>query len=136
MKLVLYDDFARSAIDVYRDVLSFLELPDDGRVRLPRRNRTRVPKSVMLHLIMVQPRSEVMRLALSRLRQMSRKSPLLSSVLRSVRRTSSTVVARPAVPQELWEECAMAFRGNVERLSQIFDRDLSYWLLPPKEVTA
>jgi hypothetical protein len=130
VKLVLYDDFARAPVETYREVLSFLDLPDDGRVRLPRRNRTRVPKRVMLHLLMVQPRSEVLRLALSRLRHVARKSPMLRAILRTVRRSSSSIATRPAIPAELWNECAEDFRGDVRRLSEIFGRDLEHWLEP------
>jgi hypothetical protein len=130
VKLVLYDDFARAPVETYREILSFLALPDDGRVRLPRRNRTRVPKRVMLHLLMVQPRSEVLRLALSRLRHMSRKSPLIRAILRTIRRSSSTVSTRPTIPPDLWAECAEDFRSDVRRLSEIFGRNLEHWLEP------
>jgi len=128
VKLVLFDDFSRVAIEVYRDTLRFLDLPDDGRNHLPKRNRTRVPRMVLLHLLMVQPRSELMRLLLARLRQYGRKSSLIAALLRTIRRRSATVAARPVVPPELWDECVEAFRPSVQRLSQHFGRDLSTWL--------
>lgn len=131
IKLVLFDDFSSAPVRIYREVLEFLGLPDDGRERLPKRNRTRVPRRVMLHLLLVQPRSEVMRLVLARLRNISRKSPLIKKLMTAVRRRSSTVTERPGIPPELWDECIETFRPNVERLSVLFDRDLSHWLDSP-----
>ena len=135
VKVVLFDDFSRDALGVYRDVLSFLGLPDDGRIKLAKRNRTRIPKRVLLHLALVQPRSELLRLVLARLRQIARKSPLATAFMRKIRRGSSSLAQRAVIPPELWDECAEAFRPSVERLSQIFGRDLSHWLeRTPKQV--
>lgn len=132
VKLVLFDDLQRDSLAVYRDVLNFLGLPDDGRTRIAKRNRTRVPTNVMIHLLLVQPRSEVMRVLLARLKRASRRMPLLQAILRRVRRGSATVASRPSVPPALWPEVAAAVREDVARLSRLFGRDLSHWLEPPR----
>jgi len=132
VKLVLFDDLQHDSLGVYRDMLQFLGLPDDGRTRIAKRNRTRVPTNVMIHLLLVQPRSEVLRVLLARLKRAARRMPLLQAILRRVRRGSATVASRPSVPPELWGAAADAVREDVARLSRLFGRDLSYWLEPPQ----
>jgi len=44
IKIILFDDFALNPEKVYREILSFLNLPDDGRKEFPRINERRMIK--------------------------------------------------------------------------------------------
>ena len=69
VRFVLLDDLRTDPLATYRGMLAFLSLPDDGRTKLPKRNESRAVRSVPLHLLASQPRSEVARVALARLRR-------------------------------------------------------------------
>jgi hypothetical protein len=68
VRVILLDDLRADPLGTYRETLRFLSLEDDGRTALPRRNESRAVRSVPLHLLLSQPRSEVARVALARLR--------------------------------------------------------------------
>lgn len=123
--VVVFDDLLRAPGDVYRAALTFLGVPDDGRVDFGARNVTRAHKS------------RLMRSATRALFSIRRKLPirsfgipivgwLISANQGSVQKTS----LRPEFRAELVEY----FRTDVELLSRLLDRDLSAWI--PKEDSA
>ncbi len=51
LKVILFDDFVRDTRSVYRDVLDFLGVPDDGRSTFPKVNERRAPKRLWLQSV-------------------------------------------------------------------------------------
>jgi len=125
VKVILYDDFAASPQSAYDEVLEFLGVPHDGRREFPRVNDNKRAKLAWLRNFLRKP------------------PPVLRDTYRGLKRAvgarrmdalKSTVVARntakerrdPLSPR-FRAELVEAFRGEVELLSRLLDRDLSHW---------
>jgi hypothetical protein len=127
VRFILFDDFAADPLAAYRDTLEFLGLPDDGRTVVKRRNSGQLPKSVMLQLMIREPRSEVARALLTKLRR-SRRFKLVGRTMSRIRQSNREAVVGDELSPELRAVMAEAFAEDVRILSRIFGRDLSYWL--------
>jgi len=106
---------------------SFLGLPDDGHRKLPKRDETRSNNGAVLHLMISQPRSEILRILLTRLRRLKRFK-FKKRGIRNVRRMNPEALEHPPLTSEMRSVLEDAFTTDVDILSRIFDRDLhSVW---------
>jgi len=124
VKVIVFDDFVSRTQEVYRDVLAFLELPDDGRQIFPPVNERRAWRWRWLqsatHLYRI-PRP---------IRAAGRLLGL-NHVYRHVRNWNTTPQTKQPIPDDFRRVLAAAFRDDVQLLSRLLDRDLSHWLAEP-----
>ncbi len=120
VKVILFDDFIFDTASVYRSVLGFLELPDDGRIDFPKINAAKALRfpSIVNRLRRVMP---------WKIREALR-SRAVSKVFRGV---LSKPAVRPSYPQALIEELKLVAGPEIELLSKLLDRDLSGWMSWP-----
>jgi hypothetical protein len=135
VKFLLFDDFAADPLAVYRETLAFLELPDDGRTVIKRRNTGQLAKSTMVQLMIREPRIEIARMMMIRLRR-SQRFKVIGQALGRMRRSNRVAVVPETLPPSLRATLADAFAEDVRVLSEIFGRDLGYWLEPPAAAPA
>ncbi len=126
VRFVLLDDLRTDPLATYRGMLAFLSLPDDGRSQLPKRNESRAVRSVPLHLLASQPRSEVVRVALARLRRS--RFRLVGGLVKRLKRASREPAAPDPLTPELRETLRRTFADDVRLLSTVVGRDLGHWL--------
>jgi hypothetical protein len=118
---ILFDDFSTSTASVYKQVLQFLQVPDDGRHVFPRLNPNKVHRFSTL---------EGLRRAVAR-------HPSINRLLRgAVERlgiastvTKLTCKPRPAksLAREMRETLHSTFADDIQLLSTLIHRDLSHW---------
>ncbi|HEX6105204.1 MAG TPA: sulfotransferase [Gemmatimonadales bacterium] len=125
VKTILYDDFASAPQRVYRDVLEFLGVPDDGRSEFPRVNQSRQARITWLKDILRKP-PPALRQGVRTLKQ------VLGA--RGVSRLKTRVVGlntltapRAALSPEFRAELAETFRPEIALLGRLLGRDLSEW---------
>ncbi|MGD8329023.1 MAG: sulfotransferase [Acidobacteriota bacterium] len=115
--VVLFDDFARDTRASYAEVLEFLDLPDDGRARFeienPSKIVTRPGTARLIHRLNVIKRRLGWRGSLGVWRALS---PWLAEP-----------GPRPDMPPILREELREYFAGEVARLAELIEQDLSAW---------
>ncbi len=124
VKLILFDDFKTSTKTVYEDVLSFLEVPSDGRSNFPHINENK----------------ERERWLTGYLYGFLRKTEPLNSIVNYLKdsfgikeigiraRTQRKVKKyRQSISSDFRAELVNEFREDVKKLSRILDRDLSHW---------
>ena len=130
VKFLLFDDFVADPLAVYRETLDFLGLPDDGRTVIKRRNAGQLAKSTIVQLMIREPRIEILRMMMIRLRR-SERFKVIGQALGRMRRSNRVAVVAEELPASLRATLADAFAEDVRILSGIFGRDLGYWLEPP-----
>jgi len=125
VKFILLDDLATNPREVYRSVLSFLRVPDDGRRDFPRVNENRYHRLQWLGRLNVRPPRP------------------LAGIVRGVKaavglagvpvldRWTTEKRPRPPLPPALRKELIDEFRGEVSKLAALLNRDLSHWLEIP-----
>lgn len=127
LKIINFDDFKNNTGEIYRSILQFLEVPDDGRDTFPRINEGRQVKFRWLYQELSLPNASLMKIVnvakhifgieklnvLPRLRKLfikpRAKKPPISDLVRA--------------------EMQVQFEGEIVQLSTILQRDLSHWLI-------
>lgn len=125
VKIVLFDDLRADTDGVYRDVLRFLELPDDGRRGFRPINTRRRQLSNWLADFTERTPPRLVRLALAARQQLG---VARWGILDTLRRWNTAPA--PPTPLAPWLHSAIceAYAEDVGRLSRLVQRDLSGWL--------
>ena len=116
---ILYDDFAKNPGAIYRSVLSFLGVNDDGRIHFNVVNVKQTYRSMLLNRIITNI-SDLVGIS-SGLRKPLKK---LSDVVRYFNYSKES---NASIQPELKEELITVFRDDILLLEQLLGRDLSDW---------
>jgi len=122
--VILLDDLGENAGAVYRRVLAFLGLPDDGREYFPLENPNKAVHSrfvAALHASLPK-----------RLGPLYRPAKAIGNALgirpsRFIARYNVKVQPRPPLDPVFHQELAAAFAPQVAILSRLLGRDLAHW---------
>ncbi len=131
-RVLVYDDFRRDPIQVYREALEFLGVDYDGRTEVPVRMTTRFYRSRRLHRLLYRPPVRFGGLpAMVKLRaeehRRGRKSVLRRAYKRAVRWNTSDR-APASLDPGLRRVLSAAFAADVAQLGRLTGRDLDSWL--------
>jgi len=122
--LILFDEYKTSTKAVYEKVLSFLNVPSDGRSSFPAANENKVHKRRWLayfyqRLKSIGPLDSLIKVTKEffGLKDLGIRDRIGETVLKK----------RPPLRPEFRAELVNEFREDVEKLSRIIDKDLSHW---------
>lgn len=122
VKAILFDDFTASTSSVYQGVLSFLEVPFDGRTDFPVINENKTHKWRWLgKLLRILPR--FLYTYAHSIESLIGIEPIGRKIIEMNRRT----MERRPLPLTFRRELLEEFREDVEKLSGLINRDLSSW---------
>ena len=128
---ILFDDLRVDPMRVYRSLLAFAGLADDGRTELPRKNEARTYRRQWLQPLVMNPPAPIARLAgLFADGGHTRLRALVRPLRRRLKKANTRVAERPALSPELRRELSDYFREDVAELGRLLHRDLSGWLEP------
>lgn len=122
--LIIFDDFINQPLQVYKEVLQFLEVPYDGRTTFPRINESQAWKSPILGRFLSQPPQLLRDLALIYKRIFG------VSVLKWKKSLSNWLSGpggKTMLDPELRSEMLRVFDGEIDEIARILDRDMSFW---------
>ena len=122
--VIVFDDFKADAGAAYRSVLELCGVEDDGRTDFPKVHQARVYRSERLGRFYNDPPPM--------LRSITRRAThWLKGPGRPVRNVLDTLFSskqpRTAIDPELRRRMADDFRPQVEKASELLERDLSHW---------
>ncbi len=123
-KIVIFDDFAADTRAVYRGVLDFLGVPDDGRVDFPKVREAQVHRFPKLSRLYYDPPS-LLRVPVALIKRAMRRRR--RGLLVTLRERAKVRAVRPALRAEFEHELRRYFNSDVERLSTLLGRDLTHW---------
>lgn len=126
--VVVYDDLVSDPLTVYRGVLDFLGLEDDGRTAFLPKTQSRTYRWHWLHRILYKPPAPLARLAIrEHRRKRGRRGPLgrLRKRLRQWNRADRPV---PPLDPPMRRLLGDAFADDVKLLGQLLGRDLEHWI--------
>lgn len=119
LHIIVMDDMRLDMAKVYRDTLKFLGIPNDQRVIFPSYNESKVVSNMTLVKLI-----HLMRLIRHRL-SLPRVNGRVANLLGNLGLTNQ--VRRPMTP-ELRLKLIKEFRPEVEKISELLNRDMSNWL--------
>ncbi len=120
-----YDDFAGDPGGVYREILDFLSVPDDGRIEFRAVNSRRRARSQLVAQFTQKPPKVLLRTAM---RFKERLDIPRWGVMEALRRTNFVPAKRPALPPALRAEMTMHFMPDIRLLEATTGRNLDHWL--------
>jgi len=125
VKVVLYDDFAAEPLRVYRDVLTFLGVHDDGREDFPVHNQNRRVTNSWIHRLATSKFGSV----LAPYRFLRRQFGLnVGATLRKhLLDASSSTGGRAAISPVLRRELREYFDSDLRLLEDLLGRSLAAW---------
>jgi len=129
VKVILFDDFKKSNKAVYEDILSFLEVPSDGRHDFPKINESAVTRLRWLNYFTRNPLwLSFCRYLTSNLKKLfGLKQEDKLGIMPKIHRLNTRKTSRKPLNPDLRAELVNEFREDIEKLSRIIDRDLSHW---------
>jgi hypothetical protein len=120
--VLVYDDIRADIAGVYRRVLQFLEVDPDFRPQFEIVNANKVPYSPALaHRIQTIPPW------VHRTGRALGLRPLLNKARRTFNQLNRREAKRPPMDPALRAELQNEFRGEVQALSELLQRDLMHW---------
>jgi len=129
-KVIVFDDLVSDPRTVYREVLEFLDIEDDGQSRFERSYESRMYRFRWLQRLLFVPVSrggKIIDTVQRRTRKYNAdgsKHPTLLKRITGLNRKPSP--PKPLKPQ-MAEEVRQTLQGDVELLSRLLDRDLGFW---------
>lgn len=123
VKIVVFEEFKSQTQGVYRDVLNFLGVPDDGRrffeiYNASKRPRLRTITLGLRHLASLKEWSETV---------LGTKTGL--GILKTIDRLNTVPYDRPPMPLHFRARLIEEFRDEIMEMSALLERDLSAWLM-------
>jgi hypothetical protein len=125
--VLVFDDLRADTGAVYRRVLDFLGLPDDGRADFPRVNENKVHRAGAVARFTQRPPAALVSVARG-VKRVTGAERL--GVLDRVRRGNRQVTRRGEIDPELAAELRAHFADDVGELGELIGRDLGSWLAP------
>jgi hypothetical protein len=125
VKWWFYEDFAANPRTVYREILDFIAVPDDGRREFPPVNPRRRARFQLLAQFTQKTPGIFLRTGM-RLKQRLGISRL--GVLEALRQVNYVPVRRPTLPPSLRSEMKAYFTPDIRLLEATTGRNLDHWL--------
>ncbi|MEC4893381.1 MAG: sulfotransferase domain-containing protein [Oscillatoria sp. PMC 1051.18] len=124
VKLILFDEFKSSTATIYREVLEFLELPDDGRVDFPRINANRKHKIAWLGIITEKTPPSLMKTAAIAKKVLGVES---FGLVNKIRQTNREEFKRKPLSSDFRAKLIEEFSTEIDTLSRVLQKDLTNW---------
>lgn len=128
VKVVFLDDFRANMQSVYQDILSFLDVPDDGRFDFPQINQNFEYQSKIAQMIM-HPPEWIYHPIVKVVNFLDKNSAgAVGAFHEWVRNKLTKPSERRTMKPELYNEVLAYFEEDIKKLAILTGRDLSDWL--------
>lgn len=123
LHIIILDDLKNDPEKVYTKVLRFLDLDDIQEIDFRQENKAKKPTSDVLHQFITQPPSWVSKSLSAFIPENIRHK--IFAFIRSLNSTTKTYEPmNPSLRRELEQE----FEPEINKLSELLDRDLTHWV--------
>ncbi|MBF0622665.1 MAG: sulfotransferase [Magnetococcales bacterium] len=126
--IILFDDFIKDTQKVYQDVLTFLDLPQDGKSEFPRFNPRKFNKSYWIARFTQHRPHWLKRLQFYLgyyLRRLSLPTVDLVSLLAKMNQSNKK---RAPLSTEVRQQLIEALKPEIDKIARITNRNLDHWM--------
>ena len=125
--VVVFDDVTADPVKVYRALLEFLGLPDDGRTRFSRKNGNREFRHAWAQTWVTNPPRWVVAWLEARQRKGKPRPEWTRELRRRLKRWNTRRAKRAPLSAAMRERLRGELAGEIEKLEGLLGRDLSSW---------
>jgi sulfotransferase family protein len=123
VKVIIFDDLRENPLHVYRETCEFLAVRTDFEPVLRVINPNKKIRSKTVRKLMRNPPEPIKVVGRKLLTTPSRRQALVDSL----QRLNTKYLPRPPMSRDLSSRLQRYFAPDIERLSKLLDRDLTYW---------
>ncbi|MDY6940635.1 MAG: sulfotransferase [Cyanobacteriota bacterium] len=127
VRVIIFDDFQANTERVYRQTLKFLGARDNFRPNFDRLNANKRVRSAALQRFLRFPPSCLATLGKTLPLRSKCKQEWWTKFCQTARAWNTYAAARSSLDPDLYRSLQQRFAPEVERLSNLLGRDLSYW---------
>lgn len=127
--IIIYEDLIADRGRIFRDIFRFLDVDADFTPVNTVINKTRIKRSQFIHILMSRA------FQLPPVRYSAQKLPkrVRHRIYSRIVSLNTVKAERPPLEVHLRDRLMPKFRRDVEKLSTLIDRDLSFWLADPAD---
>jgi len=126
IKVILFDDFKQNVKSTYEDVLKFLEVPQDGRVKFSKINENKKIKNIFLNMLIKRLPKPITNSILKSKEILGIKSNL--GILNKINDLNIKHEKREVLSKELKTDIIDNYQSDIKALSLTLNKDLTKWL--------
>lgn len=123
VKTIIFDEFTQNEKDAYKEVLNFLNLEFNSKVDFSKVNTHTQPKSKIINRLF-SLRGIIPVEKIKKTLKINKQIGLLSKI----RKLNQTSKKRKPLPKDFKKELSNYFKEDIELLSRLVDKDLTFWL--------
>jgi len=121
--IIIFDDFKANTPRVYKNTLRFLGVDDSFKPEFKVINPNKVVRSKALREFIHDPSPMARKMGKYLI-----PKPLRQQIIKGLQRINTKHVPRPPMDPELRRQLQEEFKPEVEKLSELLGRDLTYWV--------
>jgi hypothetical protein len=128
--VIVFDDLITQTEKVYQQALDFLQVDSDGRKTFPRKMASKSYRFLWLQHLLYRPPKPVMRIAATpktEEKQNATKKPLVKRLRKRLSKINTIKRKPPPLDEVMRTKLKGTFSGDIQRLANLLDRDLSHW---------
>lgn len=124
LHVIIFDDFIKDTKKVYEGVLTFLQLPADGRIEFPKVNEAKKHRFSFLGKLIVSPPETLLKInnAIKKIMGLKR-----TGVRKFIQKFTVKKVSKDSLNNEFKEQLLNEFESEIEIIEMLLNRDLSHW---------
>ena len=129
--VILFDDFASDTLGVYRRLLEFLEVDDDGQTEFERRLGSHMYRYRWLQKMLFVPATrngKVVETLQRKARKYNKDGTKKKGLLKRITKLNKVKTSPEPMSSQMAETVREALRPDIEHLSRLLDRDLGHWV--------
>jgi len=124
VKVIIFDDFKKSPLNVYKEVLNFLDLDYDGRIQFDKINENKQLKSVLVNNLIIRPP----RIIVNFIKYFKIIFGIKEiGLFKKIRNKNTVIVKREQLEDHLKKEIYLNYEDSINNLSSMLNRELSVW---------
>jgi len=127
--VIVFDDFKSHMLDVYKNVLTFINVDYDGRTEFPHKQVSKTYKFHWLNRLLWHPPKRVEK-AVSKLDKPpkgTKKRSTISRVISKIRQFNVIKKPLPPLDPQMRAILQESYSEDIDKLGQLLHRDLSHW---------
>jgi hypothetical protein len=129
--VIVFDDFVSDTLGVYRRVLEFLDIDDDGQTEFERRFGSHMYRYRWLQKILFVPATSDGKIVESlqrRTRKYNKDGSKKQGLMKKIMKLNKIAMSPEPMAPHVADIVGEALRPDIEHLSRLLDRDLGYWI--------
>ena len=125
--VIVFDDFVKDQITVYKEVLEFIDIDYDGQTKIAQKNQNRGYKSRFLQQFVMNPPRFIAKFMEKREHLGLDQFAYLRAIRRRLKKINKVEIKREPLSESMRQKLHAAFADDIEKLGGLLNRNFEHW---------